>query len=41
VSLVVATRQRGDSPQFVAVLSGIRVPRCGPGRPRYDFYNTP
>ena len=26
--------QRGDSPQFAAVLGGIRVPRCGPGRPR-------
>ena len=26
--------QRGDSPQFAAVLGGIRVPRLGPGRPR-------
>ena len=26
--------QRGDSPQFVPVLEAIRVPRCGPGRPR-------
>jgi transposase len=26
--------QRGDSPQFAAVLNGIRVPRQGPGRPR-------
>ena len=26
--------QRGDSPQFQTVLDGIRVPRCGPGRPR-------
>ena len=26
--------QRGDSPQFVAVLAGIRVPRLGGGRPR-------
>ena len=26
--------QRGDSPQFAAVLAGIRVPRVGPGRPR-------
>jgi hypothetical protein len=34
VSLVVATRQRGDSPQFVGVLTGIRVPRVGAGRPR-------
>ena len=26
--------QRGDSPQFTAVLGGIRVPRLGAGRPR-------
>ncbi|GLX05921.1 UNVERIFIED_ORG: transposase [Microbispora rosea subsp. rosea] len=26
--------QRGDSPQFTAVLGGIRVPRLGVGRPR-------
>lgn len=26
--------QQGDSPQFVPVLEGIRVPRLGPGRPR-------
>ncbi len=26
--------QRGDSPQFQAVLDGIRVPRVGAGRPR-------
>lgn len=26
--------QCGDSPQFAAVLAGIRVPRLGPGRPR-------
>ncbi|GAA4195280.1 hypothetical protein GCM10023074_19040 [Microbispora amethystogenes] len=26
--------QRGDSPQFTAVLGGIRVPRPGVGRPR-------
>jgi transposase len=26
--------QRGDSPQFVAVLEGIRVPRLSGGRPR-------
>jgi transposase len=26
--------QRGDSPQFAAVLNQIRVPRQGPGRPR-------
>ncbi|MFF4128300.1 transposase [Microbispora rosea] len=26
--------QRGDAPQFAAVMVGIRVPRLGPGRPR-------
>ncbi|GIH67746.1 IS5 family transposase [Microbispora siamensis] len=26
--------QRGDSPQFTAVIGGIRVPRLGAGRPR-------
>jgi len=31
---VVTAGQRGDSPQFAAVLGGIRVPRCGRGRPR-------
>jgi transposase len=31
---VVTAGQRGDSPQFQAVLDGIRVPRRGPGRPR-------
>jgi transposase len=31
---VVTAGQRGDSPQFAAVLAGIRVPRLGPGRPR-------
>jgi transposase len=31
---VVSASQRGDSPQFAAVLGGIRVPRLGPGRPR-------
>jgi transposase len=31
---VVTAGQRGDSPQFAAVLDGIRVPRRGPGRPR-------
>jgi transposase len=33
---VVSAGQRGDSPQFAAVLGGIRVPRLGPrgGRPR-------
>jgi transposase len=34
LSVVVTAGQRGDSPQFAAVLHGIRVPRCGPGRPR-------
>ncbi|MGW9033121.1 IS5 family transposase [Streptomyces sp. NPDC055722] len=32
--LLVTAGQRGDSPQFTAVLEGIRVPRTGPGRPR-------
>jgi transposase len=31
---VVTAGQRGDSPQFGAVLHGIRVPRLGPGRLR-------
>jgi transposase len=36
LSIVVTAGQRGDSPQFAAVLGGIRVPRLGPkgGRPR-------
>lgn len=34
LSLLVTAGQWGDSPQFVAVLEGIRVPRTGPGRPR-------
>lgn len=34
LSIVLTAGQRGDSPQFVAVLSGIRVPRPGGGRPR-------
>jgi transposase len=34
LSIVITAGQRGDSPQFQAVLSGIRVPRPGPGRPR-------
>jgi transposase len=34
MSLVVTAGQRGDSPQFVPVLDGIRVPRPGGGRPR-------
>jgi transposase len=31
---VLTAGQRGDSPQFQAVLGGIRVPRLGRGRPR-------
>lgn len=34
LSLVLTAGHRGDSPQFIAVLDGIRVARCGPGRPR-------
>ena len=34
LSIVITAGQRGDSPQFRAVLEGIRVPRPGPGRPR-------
>lgn len=34
MSLVLTGGQRGDSPQFIAVLEHIRVPRLGPGRPR-------
>ncbi|MEU1729315.1 transposase [Nonomuraea sp. NPDC005692] len=34
LSIIITAGQRGDSPQFVAVLEGIRVPRIGPGRPR-------
>jgi Transposase DDE domain len=34
LSVVLTAGQRGDSPQVQAVLDGIRVPRCGPGRPR-------
>jgi hypothetical protein len=34
LSIVATAGQRGDSPQFAAVLGGIRVPRLGPGRPR-------
>lgn len=32
--MLVTAGQRGDSPQFSAVLDKIRVPRPGPGRPR-------
>jgi len=31
---VVTAGQRGDAPQFAAVMGGIWVPRLGPGRPR-------
>nr|WP_276204558.1 IS5 family transposase [Amycolatopsis vancoresmycina] len=34
LSIVLTAGQRGDSPQFVPVLAGIRVPRPGGGRPR-------
>ncbi|QDC13200.1 IS5 family transposase [Rhodococcus ruber] len=34
LSIVVTAGQRGDSPQFTAVLDGIGVPRTGRGRPR-------
>jgi hypothetical protein len=34
LSVVVTAGQRGDAPQFEAVMAGIRVPRLGPGRPR-------
>jgi transposase len=34
LSMVVTAGQRGDSPQFVPVLAGIRVPRVGMGRAR-------
>jgi transposase len=34
LSIVLTAGQRGDSPQFTAVLEGIRVPRAGTGRAR-------
>ena len=34
LSLLVTAGQRGDCPQFAAVLEGIRVPRPGGGHPR-------
>jgi len=34
LSVVITAGQRGDSPQFQAVLDRIRVPRAGRGRPR-------
>jgi len=34
LAMVITAGQRGDSPQFIAVLAAIRVPRSGGGRPR-------
>ncbi|MFB9799581.1 IS5 family transposase, partial [Streptomonospora salina] len=34
LSVVAGAGQSGDSPQFARVLGGIRIGRCGPGRPR-------
>lgn len=34
LSILITAGQRGDSPQFQAVLEGIAVPRLGPGQPR-------
>jgi transposase len=34
LSVLITAGQRGDSPQFQAVLEAIAVPRPGPGRPR-------
>ncbi len=34
MSIVITVGQRGDSPQFEAVLKQIQVRRLGPGRPR-------
>jgi len=34
LSIVLTAGHRHDSPQFIAVLAGIRVPRRGAGRPR-------
>lgn len=34
MSIVITAGQRGDSPQFEAVLGRVQVPRLGPGRPR-------
>ena len=34
LSVLIAAGQRGDSPQFAAVIERIRVPRHGAGRPR-------
>jgi transposase len=34
LSILITAGQRGDSPQFAAVIERIRVPRAGAGRPR-------
>ncbi len=34
LSVVITAGQRGDSPQFEAVLEAIRIPRLGPSTPR-------
>jgi transposase len=34
LSILLTAGQRGDSPQFIPVLAGIRVPRLDGGRPR-------
>jgi hypothetical protein len=34
LSILITAGQRGDSPQFAAVIQRIRVPRPGAGRPR-------
>ncbi|ROP29416.1 DDE family transposase [Couchioplanes caeruleus] len=34
LSMLLTAGHRGDSPQFAPVPAAIRVPRCGPGRPR-------
>jgi transposase len=34
LSILITAGQRGDSPQFIPVLEGIRVPRPAGGRPR-------
>lgn len=34
LAIIITAGQRGDSPQFTAVLDAIWVPRPGPGRPR-------
>ncbi|WP_328794763.1 IS5 family transposase, partial [Herbidospora solisilvae] len=34
LALVLTAGQRGDAPQFIPVMTAIKVPRPGPGRPR-------